>query len=58
VGNKGSVRSRELELNSCKEAWETDLGNPSAGANDLRRSVNLDYVMGDVYALVNKAKTA
>jgi hypothetical protein len=27
------------------------------GTNDLRRSVNLDYVMGDVYALVNKAKT-
>jgi hypothetical protein len=39
-----------------------DLGRPHTvvihvGMNDLRRSANLDYVMGDVYALVNKAKT-
>jgi hypothetical protein len=39
-----------------------DLGSPDTviihvGTNDLRRAVNLDYVMGDVYALVNKAKT-
>jgi lysophospholipase L1-like esterase len=27
------------------------------GSNDLRRTGNLDYVMGDMYALVNKAKT-
>ncbi|PNF36340.1 hypothetical protein B7P43_G00510 [Cryptotermes secundus] len=27
------------------------------GTNDLRRTGNLDYVMGDVYALVKKAKT-
>jgi hypothetical protein len=27
------------------------------GTNDLRQSANLDYVMGDVYALVNKTKT-
>jgi hypothetical protein len=38
-----------------------DLGNPAnvvvhAGTNDLRRMVNLDYVMGEVHALVNKAK--
>ena len=26
------------------------------GANDLKRSVNLDYVMGEVYSLANKAK--
>jgi hypothetical protein len=25
--------------------------------NDLRRSAKLDYVMGDVYALINMAKT-
>jgi hypothetical protein len=35
-----------------------DLGRPDtviihAGTNDVRRSVNLDYVMGDVYAFVN-----
>jgi lysophospholipase L1-like esterase len=39
-----------------------DLGRPDTvvihvGTNDLRRSANLDYVMGDVYALVNTAKT-
>jgi hypothetical protein len=38
-----------------------DLGSPEnviihVGTNDLRRTSNLDYVMGDVYALVNKAK--
>jgi hypothetical protein len=38
-----------------------DLGSPGTvvihvGTNDLRRTANLDYVMGDVYALVNKAK--
>lgn len=27
------------------------------GTNDLRRSVNLDFVMGDMYALVNTAKS-
>jgi hypothetical protein len=39
-----------------------DLGSPDTvvihvGTNDLRRARNLDYVMGDVYALVKKAKT-
>jgi len=38
-----------------------DLGNPDViihvGKNDLRRTGNLDYVMGDVYDLVNMAKT-
>ena len=38
-----------------------DLGTPDTvvihvGTNDLKRSVNLDYVMGEVYSLVNKAK--
>jgi hypothetical protein len=27
------------------------------GTNDVRRSRNLDYVMGEVYELVNTAKT-
>jgi hypothetical protein len=42
----------------------TDLGSPDTvvihvGTNDfdLRRTTNLDYVIGDVCALVNKAKT-
>jgi len=38
-----------------------DLGTPDkvvihVGTNDLKQSVNLDYVMGEVYSLVNKAK--
>jgi len=38
-----------------------DLGTPDkvviqVGTNDLKRSVNLDYVMGEVYSLVNMAK--
>jgi hypothetical protein len=39
-----------------------DLGSPDTvvihvGTNDLRRTANLDYVVSDVYALVNEAKT-
>ena len=39
-----------------------DLGSPDTvviyvGTNDLRRTGNLDYVMGVVYDLVNMAKT-
>ena len=39
-----------------------DLGNPDTvvihvGTKDLRRTGNLDYVMGDVYDFVNTAKT-
>jgi hypothetical protein len=38
-----------------------DLGTPDTvtihvGTNDLKRSVNLDYVMCEVYSLVNMAK--
>jgi lysophospholipase L1-like esterase len=38
-----------------------DLGTPDrviihVGTNDLKGSLNLDYVMGEVYSLVNKAK--
>ena len=39
-----------------------ELGSPDSGVihvdtNDLRRTGNLDYIMGDVYGLVNTAKT-
>jgi hypothetical protein len=39
-----------------------DLGNPDTvvihvGTKDLRRTGNLDYVMGDVFDLVNTVKT-
>jgi hypothetical protein len=38
------------------------LGNLDAvvihlGTNDLRRTTNLDFVMGNVYALMNKSET-
>jgi len=38
-----------------------DLGTPDTviihvGTNDLKRSISLDYVMGEVYSLVNTAK--
>ena len=38
-----------------------NLGSPDTvilhvGTNDLKRTVNLDYVMGEMYSLVNKAK--
>jgi hypothetical protein len=38
-----------------------DLGTPDTtvihvGTHDLKRSINLDYVMGEAYSLVNKAK--
>jgi hypothetical protein len=46
---------RELETNNY-------LGSPDTvvihvDTNDLRRTVNLDYVMGDVYAVGNVDKT-
>jgi hypothetical protein len=39
-----------------------DFGNPDAvvihlGTNDMKRTGNLDYVMGDAYDLINTAKT-
>ena len=39
-----------------------ELGSPDSvvihvGTDDLRRTGNLNYVMGDVYGLVNTAKT-
>jgi hypothetical protein len=51
---------RDKQLQRVME--NRDLGSPDTvviqvGSNDLRRTVNLDYVTGDVYALVNKAKT-
>ena len=39
-----------------------DLGRPDAviihvGTNDMKRTRNLDHVMGEVYNLINMAKT-
>ena len=52
-----------LEQNGYKELLKKrDLGSPDSivihvGTNNLRRTGNLDYVMGDVYDLVNMAKS-
>jgi lysophospholipase L1-like esterase len=55
-------RFRALERNNCIVTENRDLGNPDTvvihvGLNDLRRTGNPDCVMGDVYDLVNTAKT-
>ena len=53
---------RALEQSSYKGLLkEENYGNPYSivihvGTNDLRRTGNFDYVMGDVYDLVNMAK--
>jgi hypothetical protein len=52
------IRTEQLQRVMKKQ----DLGSPDTvvihvGTNDLRRAGNLDYVMSDVYALVNKGKT-
>ena len=50
------------EQNSYKVIEKRDLGCPDSviiheGTNDLRRTGYLNYVMGDVYELVNTAKS-
>jgi hypothetical protein len=53
-----SVRTEQLQ----RFIETRELGSPDSvvihvGTNDLRRTGNLDYVMGDVYDLVNTTKT-
>jgi len=40
-----------------RDIWSPDTVVIHVGTHDLRRTGNLDYVMGDVYDLVNTAKT-
>jgi hypothetical protein len=52
------IRSEQLQ----RVMENRDLGSPDTavihvGTDDLSRTDNLDYVMGGVYALLNKAKT-
>jgi len=52
------IRTEQLQRVTVKR----DLGSPDAlvihvGANDIKRTGNVDYVMGDVYDLINTAKT-
>jgi len=49
----------ELERSNFTVFWIRDLETPDTvaihvGTNDLKRSVNLDYEMGEVYSVVNK----
>jgi hypothetical protein len=51
----------QLELTSCAELWKTDFGCSDSvvihvGTNDVRRSRNLDYLMGEVFDLMNTVK--
>jgi hypothetical protein len=51
------IRTEQLH----KVIENRDMGSPETviihvGTNDLRTSVNLDWVMGEVYALVTMAK--
>jgi hypothetical protein len=50
--------SCSLTFFSCwrQKLWKYTSTSPY-GTNDLRRSTNLDYEMGEVYALVNTAET-
>jgi hypothetical protein len=52
------IRAEQLE----RVVENRELGNRDTvlihiGTNDLRRNVNLDYVMGEVYDLMNTAKS-
>jgi hypothetical protein len=57
------IRSDQLHrVVEHKDIEKRDVGNPEAvvihiGTNDLKRTSNLDYVMGDIYDLINMAKS-
>lgn len=56
------IRSNQLSrVVEQRDIEKSDVGNPEAvvihvGTNDLKRTRNLDYVMGDIYDLINTAK--
>jgi hypothetical protein len=57
------IRSNQLSrVVEQRDTVKGDDGNPEAvvihvGTNDLKRTRNLDYVMGDIYDLINTAKS-
>ena len=58
VGCFPGIRTEQLQ----RVIKKRDLGNPDAvvihaGTNDIKRTRNLDYVMGDVYDLIITAKS-
>jgi len=53
-----SIRTEQLQrVIERRELESPDSVVIHVGTNDLRRTGNLDYVIGDVYNLVNTAKT-
>ena len=57
VGCFPGIRSEQL----LRVIEKGDLGNSNTvviheGTNDIKRTKNLDYVMGDIYELINTAK--
>ena len=57
---KSSNQLRRVVENRATE--RRDFGNPDTivihvGTNDIKRSRNLDYVMGDIYDVINTAKS-
>jgi hypothetical protein len=53
-----AFRTEQLQrVMENRDLWNPDTVVIHVDTNDLRRTANLDYVTGDVYALVNKAKT-
>ena len=58
IGYFPGIRAEQLQTVIEKK----DLGNPDTvvihvGTNDIKRSKNYDYVMGDIYGLISAAKT-
>jgi hypothetical protein len=57
------IRSEQLlRVVEYRATEKRDLGNPDAvvihvGTNDIKRTKNLDHVMGDIYDLINMAKS-
>jgi len=57
------IRSDQLlRVVEYRATEKRDLGNPDAvvihvGTNDIKRTKNLDHVMGDMYDLINTAKS-
>jgi hypothetical protein len=52
------IRTEQLQrVMENRDPGSPDTAVIHVGTNDLRRTENFDYVIGDMYAVVNKAKT-
>jgi hypothetical protein len=51
------IRTEQLHrVLENRDLWTPDTVIIHVGTNDLKRSINLDYLMGEVYSLVKTAK--